>query len=352
MVTKPRQFDRFLRVAIPFVFLAGVASAEERRPPAPLFQDTRTLEVTVSAPLTTLVRKRPKTDYLPGTFRFTDSDGTDVALDFKIRTRGNFRHMECDYPPLLLNFKKGQTRGTLLDKQNKLKLVIHCDKHERYEQAVLREYLAYRLLNAVTDLSFQVRLLKVTYVNTDKDGPGQRRYAFLIEHKNRLAERLDLQALEVERPSLRALRPDQLNLTSVFQFLIGNTDFSPIAGPPGEKCCHNYVLLGDGAGPILPVAYDFDQSGFVNAPYARPDDRFRIRSVRQRVFRGRCVNNDYLESSLQKFRDARESLYTIVREQEGLTGDVREDLLSYMDDFFEIISDPRQVERRIRDKCI
>ena len=339
-------------LTIPLLLFVGTTRAEQIEPPDPLFEDTQTLDASISGPLTTLVRERPEEDYLPGMFHFTDADGEEVALDLKIRTRGNFRRKECDYPPVLLNFVKDQTRNTLFDKQNKLKLVIQCNSHERYEQAVLREYLAYRLLNAVTDWSFRVRLLRVTYVNTEKDESGQQRYAFLIEHKSRLAERFDLEDLEIERTSVGAIRPDHLNLTSVFEFLIGNTDFSPIAGPPGDDCCHNYVLFGDGDRPILAVPYDFDQSGFVDAPYARPDYRFRIRTVRQRLYRGRCANNDYLESSLQKFRDARETLYTIVREQDGLTDKVRKDLLRYMDDFFEIINDPRKVDRRIRNKCI
>jgi hypothetical protein len=337
---------------MPIVLLAGTASAEEDGPSDPLFRDVQILEASISGPLTTLVRERSQEDYLPGMFRYTAANGDEVALDLKIRARGNFRHKECDYPPVLLNFVKKQTRDTLFDKQNKLKLVIQCGKPERYEQAVLREYLVYRLLNAMTDLSFRVRLLRATYVNEEKDPPYQQRYAFMIEHKKRLAERFGLQELAIERTSVSAIRPDQLNLTSVFGFFIGNTDFSPIAGPPGDKCCHNYVLFGDGDRPILAVPYDFDQSGFVDAPYARPDHRFRIRSVRQRLYRGRCANNEYLDASLQKFRDSRETLYRIVREQEGLTDKVRKDLLKYMDDFFKIINDPRQVDRKMRDRCI
>ena len=343
---------KILRPAIPLLLLAGTVSAEENLPTDPLFRDVQILEASISGPLTTLVRERPQEDYLPGMFRYTDADGEEVALDLKIRTRGNFRHKECDYPPVLLNFVKKQTRDTLFDKQNKLKLVIQCGKSERYEQAVLREYLAYRLLNAVTDLSFRVRLLRANYVNEEKDPPYQQRYAFMIEHKKRLAERLGLQELAIERASVSAIRPEQLNLTSVFAYFIGNTDFSPIAGPPGDKCCHNYVLFGGGDGPILAVPYDFDQSGFVDAPYAIPNPRFRIRSVRQRLYRGRCANNDYLDASLQKFRDSRETLYAIVRDQGGLTDKVRKDLLKYMDGFFEIINDPRQVERKMRDRCI
>ena len=333
-------------------YCAVAATVDEGKALDRLFQDSAPLPVTISGPLTTLVRDRAKDNYLRAQFRFTDVDGAQKTLDLRMRTRGNFRHRECDYPPILLNFKKSQTRDTLLDGQNKLKLVIHCRKSERYEQTVLREYLAYRMLSALTDLSFRVRLLRVSYVNDERDGKGQQRYAFLIEHKRRFAERVGLTSLDIEKAFVTDLRPDLLNLTSIFHYMIGNTDFSPIAGPPGSTCCHNYVLFGNGDGQIVPVAYDFDQSGFVGAPYARPNENFPIRSVRQRLYRGRCVNNRYLPDSLAKFRDAKDELYTLVREQEGLEDGARKALVRYMDDFYEIINNPREVERRLLDRCI
>ena len=341
-----------MRAIVAAVALLAAVIAESSETPDPLFQDNETLSATITAPFTTLVRKRPKDDYLPGTFHITDADGTELELDLEIRTRGHFRHRECDYPPLLLNFKKKQTKGTLFDKQNKLKLVIHCDGSERYEQTVLREYVAYRLLNVLTETSFRVRLLRVTYVDTEKDREQQLRYAFLIEHKSRLAKRLGLDNLEIERAAVGAIRGDLLNLTSMFEYLIGNTDFSPVAGAPGDGCCHNYVLLSDGADPIIAVPYDFDQSGFVDAPYAVPSERFKIRTVRQRVYRGRCRNNDYVERSLQQFRDKRTAFRALVEQQEGLTDRVRKLLLKYMDQFYAVINDPRDVQRKMLKKCI
>ena len=320
--------------------------------PDPLFQDDKTLDVTITAPLTTLVKKRPKDDYLPGALRYADSDGNTVELDLEIRTRGHFRHDTCDYPPLRLNFKKSQTDGTLFDKQDKLKLVIHCDHSKNYEQIVLREHLAYRILNAVTNKSFRVRLLRVTYVNTENRNGGQVRYAFLIEHKNRFAARFDLKDLEIARTLVSSIQADRLNLTSVFEYMIGNTDFSPIAGAPNDECCHNYVLFGNDIDPIVAIPYDFDQSGFVDAPYAEPNQQFHIRSVRQRIYRGRCANNKYVEASLQEFRDSREAIYALANEQEGLEPRVRESLIRYIDDFYQLSDDPRDVERKIINRCI
>ncbi len=335
-----------------FAFLAASAWAETGKAPDSLFQNDELLRVTITAPLTTLVEERSKDDYLPGNFQFTDADGTVVDLDLQIRTRGHFRHRTCDLPPLRLNFKKSQTKGTLFDKQNIMKLVVHCENSNKYEQIVLREYLAYRILNAITDLSFRVRLLRVTYVDSEELRKQQTYYAYLIEHKKRLAKRLDRKEEIIERATIGSIQPDQLNLTSIFELLIGNTDFSPIAGAPGDMCCHNYVLFGNSVDPLVAIPYDFDQSGIVNAPYAAPSPNFRIRNVRTRLYRGRCVNNAHVPASLQEFKDGRDKIYAVVDAQEGLTSGRRKYIVSYIDKFYKLIDDPRDVEKQIIRKCI
>ena len=336
-------------IVVLLVFLQ-VASAGDL--PDPLFQGDATLAVTITAPLTTVAKERPKEDYVPGQFSFTEADGTSVSLDVEIRTRGHFRHETCDFPPLTLNFKKSQTDGTLFDNQDKMKLVVHCDDPKRYEQAVLREFLAYRMLSQVTNLSFRVRLLRVTYVDSEQRRDEQVRYAFLLEHKNRLAKRIGRKDLEIARTKVSAIQPDQLNLTSVFAFLIGNTDFSPVAGPPDDECCHNYVLFGNDVDPILAIPYDFDQSGFVDAPYAVPNENLRIRKVTQRLYRGRCANNEHLEDSIGMFGNERDKLYALIADQEGLDSRARKQVTRYLDDFYEIIDDPRDVQRKIINKCL
>ena len=338
---------------VALVLLAASASAQVSEEPDLLFQGSEALRVSLSGPFTTIMKERSKDEYLPGAIAYTEIDGTGVALDLEIRTRGHFRHQVCDYPPVLLNFKKHQTRGTLFDKQNKLKLVIPCKYYANYEQIILREYLAYRILNTVTDMSFRVRLLQVSFENTEKDKEADVRYAFLIEHKNRLAQRYGMKDLKIGRTAVADIQPDRLNLTSIFEFLIGNTDFSPIAGAPDNECCHNYVLFRkEDADPIFAIPYDFDQSGFVNAPYATPAEPFKLRSVRQRLYRGRCVNNEYVARSLQRFRDKRDDIYALINEQEGLSSRTRKSITKYVDDFYKLINSPKAVERYIVDKCV
>ena len=255
------------------VWLLPAAAAED-----PLFTDPQILALRITAPLEQLMEERSGED-LPGTVRWQAADGSEVTLEAGIRTRGKFRGdpKNCSFAPLRLNFSKSAVEGTLFDGQDKLKLVTHCRNSARYEQGVVREYLAYRMFNALTPTSFRVRLLDVTYVDSASPSDEQRTFAFLIEDEERFAARAGMERAEVPATTLEALDPAFLNLVSMFEYLIGNTDFSPITGPPGDTCCHNTVLLRDAAGVLYPVPYDFDMSGMVDAQYARPDPRLEDR---------------------------------------------------------------------------
>jgi hypothetical protein len=212
--------------------------------------------------------------------------------------------------------------------------------------------MAYRILNLATPLSFQVRLLRITWVDNEGQRNEQVRYAFLLEHKKRLAKRIERKSLKIDATTVAALDPVHLNLTSIFQFLIGNTDFSPIAKPDYNECCHNYVMFSNDKELLIGIPYDFDQSGLVSAPYALPGQQFGIRTVRQRIYRGRCQNNGYVEGSIDRFKAVRNNVFALIETQEGLTRKVRKILATYVQDFYDIADDPRRVSRLMLDKCI
>jgi hypothetical protein len=331
---------------------ATPVAAQTPGQPDPLFASNDILQARMSGPLRQLIDEKSKEDYLRGTFSVVDENGAMLEFDLKFRARGNFRHENCDYPPVRLNFKKSQTKGTLLDKQDKLKLVIHCNRRAEYHQIVLQEYLAYRVLNLLTDKSLRVRLLQIVYADPSEEFESDPRYAFLIEHKNRAAKRIGSKEFVTTRAQVGLLEQEQLNLTSVFQFFIGNTDFSPIAGPPGDNCCHNYILFKNADTNITPIPYDFDQSGFVDAPYAEANPRFRLRSVKQRRYRGRCLNNEFVPASIQKLQDNKDQIYALINEQVGFEEDTRQQLLKFVGAFYELVGDPKRVERTILKKCI
>ncbi len=342
-----------MRFRITVLFLFSALALPNARAVAhdPLFEDDAAISVEITAPISRLINERPKDREFEGSFSFRGPDGQPVVLDLKVRARGKYRHANCDFPPLYLNFKRSQLAGTLFDQQNRLKMVVHCKDSGRYQESVLREYLAYRMLNAVTERSFRVRLLNVTYVDSEDRRPRMVRNAFLIELENRVADRLGLQRMNVFPESVGDLQTDHLNLTSIFQFLIGNTDFSPILGS-NDKCCHNYAMFGAEDGTLVAIPYDFDMSGFVHTPYARPETGLGIDDVRERLYQGFCLNNAYVEASVAEYMKVREILYGLVAERRELGESVRGRVAEYLDEFYETIGDSRRVDSEIVNRCI
>ena len=347
-------FRILLTIIVPLLFAAGAHTLEVGDADR-LFQDDAVLELTITAPLPALLKRRPNEEYLPGSLSYTAADGSIVNMDIGIRTRGNFRRQKrvCPFPPLRLNIDKSQTKGTVFQKQNKLKLVAHCrDRSERYEQGVIREYLAYRILNTLTDISYRTRLLRVTYIDSENKHDDRVQYGFFIEHKKRLSKRLGLAEIVADKIKTDQLAGAYSDLTSLFQYMIGNTDFSPIAGAKGENCCHNSTLFGNEGKPVYAIPYDFDMAGLVNAPYAEPNPRFDINRVTQRLYRGRCAHIGNLDETLQSFRENRSTIYAIIQAQQELTPKTLKSITRFMDDFYDVIDNPKQLERRIVKKCI
>lgn len=328
--------------------------AGEPRGPDPLFQSHDVLDIHITGPMSTLIGERPDEEYLPAKVSWLEPGGERMTVDIGIRTRGNYRRQKdtCWVPPLRINFKKGDVENTLFHKQDAMKLVTHCkDRNEKYEQLVLKEYLIYRMLNALNDNSYRVRLLKVTYTDTEDDDDDRVAYGVLIEHSKRLAKRTGLDALEIPSTRFTNLEPAYTALTSVFHYMIGNTDYSPVAGPKDEECCHNADLFAASDGQVYPVPYDFDMSGMVDAPYATPNPRFKIRNVRQRLYRGHCMHNAHIADAVQTFLDKRESLYALVNDEPALSKRTSKSMLKYLDSFYDVISEPKRLDREIIRAC-
>ena len=342
-------------VIIVALFLTPYAApAKDIKDFDPLFLSNDTLEVEIEGPFAMLARERSDEEETEGKFRYTAADGTPVEFDIQIRARGNWRRNPdiCKFPPLRINFKKSQTDDTLFDKQDKLKLVTHCENNsDRYNQAVVSEYLAYRIFNILSDASYRVRLLKMKYVYTDRDTTIDT-YGVFIEHDDRLGKRINGEPVETERVPVESIKPVDLNVASVFQYFVGNTDFSPKATAPNEECCHNQSLFTSEDGPYFTIPYDFDQSGIVDAQHAAPNPRFGIRTVKVRLYRGRCVNNELLPETFQLYRDSRDDIEALVTNQAELDSGTRRSMLKYIESFYDTINNPKRVQARIVDKCI
>lgn len=319
-------------------------SAQEAAPP--LFASHETLELRIEANFDKIHKERKENaKYYPATLRVEGPDGTEQELELKIKTRGKFRLKRniCPDPPLMLNFPKSKVEGTVFEGQNKLKLVTHCRDDDNYEQNTLEEYLIYRSYNLLTDRGFRVRLARVTYVDLRGEDLDLVRYGFIIEHEDALAERLGGKIVEAREAPPGLLRDEDAALVSVFQYMIGNTDFSVLY-------FHNIKLVQTAFG-YLPIPYDYDWTGLVEARYAKPNTRFGTRSVRERVYMGYC--RPFVDFSLiyELFQEHREPTLSLIADQEGLSQNNRERATTYIEEFYEILDDPGRATWDMEGAC-
>ncbi len=326
---------------------AGVAAqGTETGEAPPLFASHDLLEFSLYAPWGEVRKDRKDgAEERPAELRLSDG-GEAIAL--QVRTRGNFRlrRSTCPaLPPIRLNFPKKDVEGTVFEGQDKLKLVTHCRNKDSDEQNLLQEYLTYRIFNVLTPASFRTRLARITYVDTERpDDEPETKYAFVIEDEDALATRLGGEILEVPQAHPADYDRDGMLLVSIFEYMVGNTDWSLVQ-------FHNIKLFRSTDMVVLPIPYDFDWTGLVNAPYAEPAESVNIDDVRERVYRGYCVEGLDYHGIAALIREKREQILALPAEIPGMTDDARRDARRYLEDFFETLDDPKAYDRRIVRGC-
>jgi hypothetical protein len=337
------------------LIIAGPAAAETR-----LFTDDAPLHLTLTGPFSKLAAgaKYSISPY-PATLALTDENRGGQAFPIQMRARGISRREEyCNFPPIELMFDKTVMHGTLFQGQKKLKLVTYCKSPPDYEQRIILEYLVYRLYNLITPASLRVRAAEVTYRETATD-PGVTRFGYVIEDIHQLADRnqgdeLTAASHQVSIPQLDAHATTR---AAMLEFMIANLDWEFLASAPGQTCCHNIRLLSaqgvtpERASAVKPVPYDFDFSGFVDAPYAGPPPNFPTESVTDRYFRGFCVMAAEAPSVAQEYLARRGEMKALIDNQAQLTQKFRDKADHFMDGFFAIISDPALLQSQVTKHC-
>jgi hypothetical protein len=102
---------------------------------------------------------------------------------------------------------------------------------------------------------------------------------------------------------------------------------------------------------VVPVPYDFDLSGAVGAPYARPDRDLPIETVQQRLYLGQCWPGQDLDAALRPFLDARPDIEAVVRDGGYLAPEVGQQVLGYLLQFYEMVATPQRARQRMFRDC-
>ena len=315
----------------------------------PLYTSETPLAVTFTTNFGRL--KTNKSDSAPwryATMSYVASDGKTVVVPMQAKTHGVWRLKNCTIPPIRLNVSNKNAKQTLLHNVQKPKMVSVCKKTDTYEQLVLKEMQLYRVYQTITPMSHRVRTLRVTYTDSASGKVEATRYAFLFEDPDELAARLGGEMTKVKGASPDDVEAAQFAVVYLFEYLIGNLDHS-------FNGLHNaeLVLKSDGS-LAIPVAYDFDFSGAVNAPYATVDPQFGKRRITERVFRGYCAIMSSYPAAIALFQQKKDAIYALYRDDVGKLldeGTVRE-TLAYYDDFYDAVKTPKDAEANVLNRCV
>ncbi|PYP81170.1 MAG: hypothetical protein DMD35_02620 [Gemmatimonadetes bacterium] len=278
---------------------------------------------------------------------YKDSTGKSVDVPVKIRTRGIWRLKHCEFPPIRLNFANKDTKGTVFEGLDKPKLVNYCKDNDQYEQYMLQEAQLYRIYQLLTPLSHRVRVAKFAYVDSASGKAEATRYAMILEDPQQLANRHMSRLVKTKGATAADMEPKELALAYMFLYYIGNLDFS-------FNGLHNTELLGTADGRVLPVAYDFDYAGAVNATYAVPPPNYNVPNVRTRKFMAYCEIAPEFPGAVNKLIENKEAIYALYHDEIGklMSPSIVNETLRYYDDFYDEVKTQQNAERNIFRNCI
>ncbi|HLE55451.1 MAG TPA: hypothetical protein VJB15_00065, partial [Rhodothermia bacterium] len=276
--------------AVPLVTVSGQKPAKEKKAKAPkaprdqgdFFKSEKPVAITLTTNLGRVRKdKGEKKPWRAGTITWVDSAGKEHLVPVKLRTRGIWRLKNCELPPLRVNIARVTSQGTPFYGLDMPKLTSVCRDDDAYEQYILQELQLYRVQNLLTPISHKARMLNVTYVDSASGKVFAKRIALMLEEPEALAQRIGGLEVKLKGASSDDLDPFHNAFAGVFQYFIGNTDWS-IAG------LHNMELLSQEDGTVIPIPWDYDFAGAINTRYATTDPSLTIRRVRERLYRGYC----------------------------------------------------------------
>lgn len=335
-----------LILAIPeTVYLQKTGAGRSPQESTALFSDIIPLKLSLTASIKSLKGDTNDSTYLEGTLRFIGRGQVPDSVNLRLQARGDFRRSQCYFTPLKFTFEISEIERTLFAGNEELKLVLPCLIGARSDDYVLKEYLAYKLFEQVSPYYYKTRLTNFEFI--ELKGKRERTHqliGFLIEDHSTLAKRLDGKRIRRNLPP-QMQDPRARAILNLFQFAIGNTDFS-------VKLQHNLRLFYI-EGKYVSIPYDFDMAGLVNAPYATVSNtqnlEVQISMVTDRAFKGYSQEAALMEAVRQQFLDARPGMMRQLEILESLFEDHRQyaEASAYLDGFFKILDDDRKFEREI-----
>ena len=313
-----------------------------------IFDNDEPLKLTLKYDISSFIKEKRKEEYFDAELVIYQSDTDSLVKNIRLKARGNFRKTHCFFPPIFLNFKTDPITGSDIEDIKKIKLVTHCSNTKSYQKYVMKEYLAYKMFNQITDLSFRVKLVDINYVDIGKKKRHYKQIGFLIEPDELLQKRLN--AVEVEGLLMNGntVQETEADRVAVFEYMIANTDWRFKKG-------HNmkfFKSLDRVTTKMIPIPYDFDYAGIVDAHYAIPQEWTSLKVITDREYMGYCRDNeeDYLKV-IETFNEKKEDIFMIIKDCLYLSDKDKKQLLSFIDEFYHMAEDSQRMVKVLQRQC-
>jgi len=337
-LTQPRLLFTLLLSLSWFVALGQEQSIEKAKPPSifEVLTPKEAVKMTLETDLTTIIEQRKTNQYFPGILRTEDGKVYKVEL----RSRGKFRRKISAYPPLKMKFKKKALVAEGLDTLNEIKIVLPCFENSKGDELIVREYLAYKMYEQLTNVSLRARLIRLTIRDTHVEKTRRQMYAILLEDEEELVARLQGELHEEYGIPADSFQTNQAALMVMFQYMIGNTDWE-------VSMLRNVRMVRvPTTGKILLVPYDFDFAGLVGAPYASPNSDTGLKNVRDRFLMSSGVKPEALKRALNVLIASKQQLYALCKSKH-LDYSASEDMNKYLRRFFEKVEGKAEIPQVI-----
>jgi len=313
-----------------------------------LFGIREPLDLTLKFNIKEFYKTKTKEKYHKAELTCHVREGFEVKHEVRVKARGKNRREICSIPPFWLNIRYAGVEAEDLAEVIKMKVVTRCRYSSIYKNYVLKEYLIYQIYNLLSPYSFNTRLVRLTLIDTGRKDKVYEDWGFIIEPEALMAERNNTMPIKNDKLALATVDKEWMDKVAYFHYLIGQSDYS-VTGR------HNLKILTpkeyDPTIGFITVPYDFDYTGLVDATYAVPDENWGLENVRQRYYLGACRSEDIHQKTIDWLATYRDEIMELIMSFDLLEESEREEMVEYIESYYEESESKNFISRRITPSC-
>ena len=102
---------------------------------------------------------------------------------------------------------------------------------------------------------------------------------------------------------------------------------------------------------LIPLPYDFDYAGMINAPYATPSSELPIFNVKDRFFKGSCKPAEMYDTSIALFNEKKNEIIQVIQSAEFLDNKYKKNSIRYIEKFYQTINNPDKFSNHVTLAC-